>query len=78
MNGYSPVKEFYVPGYNTAEVTAPDYRTTIYWKPDIVTDATGKATVVFYNSGAGKYHVKAEGISGDGKIGSVHISYTVK
>jgi|GEM_PF-3739619 hypothetical protein len=31
--------------------TRPDYKRTIYWNPEVTTDAEGRATVSFYNNG---------------------------
>lgn len=47
--GYYQARTFYqpVPG---AKPSLADYRSTIYWEPNIKTDATGKATVSFYNT----------------------------
>ena len=52
LAGYSTPKEFYSPKYNVelSQQSFPDYRTTIFWAPEILTDSVGKATVTFYNS----------------------------
>ncbi len=78
--GFSTSREFYSPSYNAENITnaTPDLRSTIYWKPDILTDNEGKATIEFYNADvSGKYNVIIEGISGDGKIGSETFIYDV-
>lgn len=49
--GYQVPVEFYSPKYDTPEAlnsSTPDLRSTIFWKPNMVTDATGKASVSFY------------------------------
>ncbi len=50
--GYAATKEFYAPKYNVKleKHKKPDYRTTLYWNPNIRTDENGKATITFYNS----------------------------
>jgi len=51
--GYSVLKEFYVPAYDQPEIRqrkTPDLRTTIYWKPVIRTDELGKAEISFYTA----------------------------
>ncbi|MCM1312145.1 MAG: hypothetical protein NC252_04480 [Roseburia sp.] len=46
-----------------------DFRRTIYWNPDIKTDANGEATVEFYNnSSCTRMYVSAEGMTGDGRF----------
>lgn len=46
-----------------------DFRRTIYWNPNVRTDANGKATVKFYNnSTCEEIYISAEGISNDGKV----------
>jgi len=64
-------QEFYSPKYNVASsVILPDYRSTLYWEPNITTDQSGRATVSFYTSDIkGKYTVKVEGLSPDGELG---------
>ncbi|HMI02134.1 MAG TPA: carboxypeptidase-like regulatory domain-containing protein [Pedobacter sp.] len=66
-------QEFYSPKYTVSakDNTEPDYRSTIYWKPDVVTDADGKATLSFYTSDiTGSYHINLQGSNMDGLIGS--------
>ena len=47
----------------------PDLRTTIYWKPDVITDDDGKATLDFYTSdNPATYTVIIEGVNIDGKL----------
>ncbi|MBO4672786.1 MAG: hypothetical protein J5616_00335 [Bacteroidaceae bacterium] len=46
-----------------------DFRRTIYWKPDVETDAQGRATIEFWNnSSAHRLFISAEGMTPDGKI----------
>ncbi|WP_147203466.1 hypothetical protein [Segetibacter aerophilus] len=71
--GYSAPKEFYSPNYKdlsgSSEVTA-DYRTTLYWNPMILTDATRKKVrFEFYNNDITKaYRVILEGVNEIGKM----------
>ena len=50
--GYAKVREFYAPDYSTSrpEHVRPDFRSTLYWDPHLKTDASGRATVSFYQS----------------------------
>ena len=70
--GYQKPVEFYAPRYETLEakyLTIPDYRTTIFWKPDIVVSEDGKATFDFYTSDfPTTYSVVIEGLTTDGSI----------
>ena len=70
--GYQNPVEFYAPKYDTPEsrnYNAPDYRTTIYWKPDIIVADDGKASFEFYTSDfPTTYSVVIEGLSNEGKI----------
>lgn len=73
VTGYSPLKEFYSPNYSDAEASAntpADYRTTLYWKPVLATDAaTKKVRIEFYNNDMSKaFRVVLEGINEAGKV----------
>jgi uncharacterized protein YfaS (alpha-2-macroglobulin family) len=47
-----------------------DFRRTIYWNPDVLTDAEGKATINFFNnSTCRKMNVSAETVTENGIIG---------
>jgi hypothetical protein len=65
--GYRQPVTFYSPVYETKaqkEVATRDLRTTIYWKPDVVTDESGTATVTFYSADVpSEYGVIVEGVS---------------
>lgn len=78
--GYFKAREFYSPAYQVKnDATKPDNRTTIYWKPDIVTDSAGNATVSFYNAdGKGNYRVEIEGIDSKGNLGRQVLRYKVQ
>ncbi|QBQ42197.1 carboxypeptidase regulatory-like domain-containing protein [Sphingobacterium psychroaquaticum] len=78
--GYVKERKFYAPKYDTpASKNTNDYRTTIYWNPDVVLDATGKVSLDFYNAdGNGKYKVVVEGQDEAGTIGRSVYYYNVK
>lgn len=45
-----------------------DFRRTLYWKPDLKTDANGNATVEFFNNSSCKHiYYSAEGLSQEGR-----------
>jgi hypothetical protein len=69
--GYSRVRVFpqlaYMPGYTG---TRDDFRETIYWKPQVKTDKTGKARVSFYLSDSiTSFKAITEGFSAKGLPG---------
>ena len=71
--GYQKPVAFYSPKYDTPEAkefNAPDYRTTLFWKPDIViSDEDGTADFEFYTSDfPTTYSVVIEGLTTTGKI----------
>ncbi len=71
LSGYEPVRQFYQPDYAVNKPTKPDYRATLYWNPNIMTDKNGHATVTFYNSDiAKKLRATIEGTDGLGNVGS--------
>lgn len=79
--GYYKSREFYSPGYSTIKVNSQlaDLRSTIYWKPDIITDKNGKASVEYFNAdGKGTYRVVVEGIDSEGNLGRAVYRYEVK
>lgn len=69
INGYYKAREFYAPDYEKTNINSPkpDLRSTIYWNPNITTEA-GKANVSFFAADNPKqYKVVIEGISKDGR-----------
>jgi TonB-dependent Receptor Plug Domain len=79
--GYETPREFYAPKYDvsTPDNVRPDFRSTIYWQPNVKTDATGKATLTYWSSDA-KTNVRviAEGVSSRGVVGVGKFEYGVK
>lgn len=70
LEGYSTVKEFYMPDYSTLP-PEPDYRRTLYWNPTVTPDADGVARISFYNNSRSKtgFSISAETITPGGWIG---------
>ena len=78
--GYDVSRAFYSPKY-TPESTdnAPDYRSTIYWDPFVVTDATGKGQFSYYCSDEpGTHRIVVEGIDMFGNLARAVYTYEVK
>jgi len=67
-NGMYKAREFYAPDYASKKDIhiKPDYRTTLFWAPDILTmDGTAKAS--FYTGdNSGSYNIRLEGIDTKG------------
>lgn len=80
VQGYQKVREFYSPKYES-DITYnhPDLRSTIYWKPELMTDKDGNASFNFYNAdGKGTYRIVIEGIDEKGKLGRQIFTYKVQ
>jgi hypothetical protein len=57
----------------------PDYRNTLFWKPDLHTGKNGKAQVEFYTSDeSSDFTIVTEGMTPDGKTGYSSASLKVK
>lgn len=70
LPGFSKTRLFEAPDYGQPKTeTQADYRSTLYWNPDIRVDPnSGIATASFYASDlAGEYRVVVEGIAGNGQ-----------
>ena len=70
LHGISYPEQFYQPDYSTYQPSSPtDYRRTLYWNPNAVTDETGRFTAVFYNnSRPSRIKMTAAGVTGDGRL----------
>ncbi|HWD89305.1 MAG TPA: hypothetical protein VG367_14330 [Mucilaginibacter sp.] len=75
-------RKFYSPVYESAaerNSTIPDFRTALYWNPDVNTNSAGKANLSFYTSDKpGQYIGVIEGITADGQSGSGIFTFEVK
>jgi hypothetical protein len=74
-------QEFYSPKYelNSSDVAEPDFRSTIFWSPNVFTDANGRAKVKFYTSDvSGSYTISMEGIGANGGIGTLRQKFKVE
>jgi hypothetical protein len=75
-------QSFFTPDYTTATTKdnrIPDYRNTLYWKPDVHTGKDGKAEIGFFTSDeTGNYNIVVEGISSVGETGYAKASLKVK
>ncbi|RYY36848.1 MAG: carboxypeptidase regulatory-like domain-containing protein [Sphingobacteriaceae bacterium] len=78
--GYDFPKAFYSPKYTVAGGSfGPDLRTTIYWNPKVITDATGKTVVEFFTGdNKGTYKAIIEGFDKNGHIGRTVYRFKVQ
>ncbi|MFA9391281.1 MAG: hypothetical protein ACERKD_15840 [Prolixibacteraceae bacterium] len=80
LQGYAIIREFYSPNYNNAShaIEKTDFRSTLYWNPNIWTNQNGKANVCFYNSDQpGEVEIIVEGFTTDGRLCRGTYSYVV-
>ncbi len=82
IKGLYGKREFYSPKYDaslTTEDTFPDYRNTLFWDDDVVTDENGEAEVEFFCSDINTTFIgELEGVGGDGLLGNVKFDFVVK
>lgn len=81
FKGFYKARTFYSPKYTAANVNTsiPDYRTTIFWEPNVVTNETGEASFSYFNADTrGIYRVTIEGIDANGNLGRQVYRYKVE
>lgn len=74
-------KHFYSPKYHVGGKPAllPDLRSTLYWQPNIITDAMGQATLSFYSADKpSTYTIIVEGTDLNGRVGFAYGKISVK
>lgn len=78
---FDRAREFYTPQYHTEQGPAKrsDFRSTIYWNPDVQTNRQGEATVAFYASDAiTNFRATLEGIGNNGLPGHAEQKFFVQ
>ncbi|MNK25879.1 TonB-dependent Receptor Plug Domain protein [compost metagenome] len=77
--GYAMVRTFYSPKYDVKPESRPDLRTTVFWEPQMISDATGKAKISYFNADVpGIYRIVVEGIDINGSLARKVLTYEVK
>ena len=68
VKGFTRPVQFYAPVYPDGPIEgSPDYRRTLYWNPNVITDEDGHARVEFYNNSfTRKFTINAAGITASG------------
>ncbi|MBC7913118.1 MAG: hypothetical protein H7Y07_03250, partial [Pyrinomonadaceae bacterium] len=78
VNGYYQGRVFYEPRYTQAS-TQQDYRTTIYWQPNVTTNANGEAIISYYNADPkSKIRIVVQGVNEKGFAVVGELMYEVK
>ena len=81
-DGLQLKREFYSPTFETQEQLLsrqPDFRSLLYWSPDVITGSSGKVQTNFYSSDLpGKYAAVIQGLSDEGRAGTTVIYFDVK
>ena len=69
VTGYSEPYSFYSPEYPDGPILGDvDYRRTLYWNPNVITNENGQATVELYNNSiTGSFSISAAGITAGGQ-----------
>lgn len=81
VEGYYGKKVFYEAVYDevTLQDSTTDYRNTLFWKSDIITDEKGEANVDFFCSDINSLFIGTiEGVSGNGLLGSENFEFKVR
>ncbi|MBC7744736.1 MAG: hypothetical protein H7096_06500, partial [Flavobacterium sp.] len=81
IRGYYPASQFYIPKYSGSyeNHNDDDFRSTILWQPDLITDSDGRGIInFFYATTPGSYRVIIEGLDTEGNIGREVYRYTVQ
>ena len=70
LQGINLPEQFYQPDYSVQQPTEPtDYRRTLYWNPNAVSDENGRFTATFYNnSKETRIKMTAAGVANDGRL----------
>lgn len=76
-------REFYSPSYEAGNPDVsthiPDFRTLLYWSPEIMPNKNGEHPIKFYTSDKkGKYVAVIQGLSANGQCGSTLVQFEVR
>ena len=71
FQGFNEPEAFYQPDYSQRQPgeCPTDYRRTLYWNPNAVTDEQGRFVATFYNNGKEtRIRMSAAGVTSDGRL----------
>lgn len=76
--GYYATREFYEADEADMQLSIPDNRNTLFWKPSVITNAQGEAEVSFYCSDLNTGFIGViDGVDGVGLLGSKSCEFRV-
>jgi hypothetical protein len=76
IKGYYEQRAFYQPDYDKDPNPLSDYRNTLLWAPDVVTDKNGQATLEFFCSDINSSFLGIiEAVSGSGLLGKSEFDF---
>jgi hypothetical protein len=81
IEGYYGKKVFYEAVYDeiTINDSLPDFRNTLFWKSDVITNEQGESSVDFFCSDINSLFIgNIEGVSGNGLLGADNFEFKVK
>lgn len=81
IKGFYGKREFYQAVYDqvTKNDPFPDFRNTLFWKPDVITNEQGEAVIEFYCSDINTLFTGTiEGVSETGLLGTENFKFKVK
>lgn len=77
--GYYTSRKFYSPKYGVSTTSLPDWRTTIFWAPNVLTNTAGKASVEFFTADKpGTYKAVIEGLDLNGSVARQVYRFSVR
>ena len=77
---FSIQREFYTPKHDSdnTDISFPDFRSLIYWNPNVSSKEESDSTVNYYHSdNTGEFTLVLEAISESGEIGYTTLNYKV-
>ncbi|WP_086031431.1 hypothetical protein [Tenacibaculum holothuriorum] len=81
IKGYYGKREFYHPIYDKVTINnpLPDYRNTLYWNPNIITNSKGEYNIEFFTSDINSLYIGIiEGLSETGVLGTKKFKLKIK
>ena len=78
LKGFTAPDQFYAPEYPDGPIPGDvDYRRTLYWNPNLVTDSVGRAQVEFYNNSYSTgFSISGTGMTASGTPYIIDETYT--
>lgn len=80
IKGHYQLPEFYQPNYegNPDEKYIPDFRNTLIWEPNLITDKNGEAEISFFTSDIRSiFYCSVEGMGANGQFGRQYVTLKV-